>query len=95
MSKIVVSNTGNRKLHSRRNCPQIKSAKESTCGTVTLREATAQEEEIRDECRMCHVEIVDCEFCGESFNIQGLNSHKRFCDENPDRVGSKVPVLND
>ena len=88
MTKYVTTRP-NKSLHSRRNCPNLK----GTPG-VTIREASGQEEEILDRCKMCHVEIVECPYCGEEYTIQGVGSHENYCEENPDRIGSKVPVLD-
>ena len=89
MTKYVTTGTGQKHLHSRRNCPNLVGAED-----VNIREASGQEERIRDKCRMCHHEIVTCEHCGEEYTIQGIASHKKFCEENPDRLGAKVPVLD-
>lgn len=88
MSKYVTTRP-QKTLHSRRNCPNLKGRTRSN-----IREASQQEREILDKCCMCHFEFIECEHCGEVYQVQGMGSHKMYCEENPDRVGSKVPVLD-
>jgi hypothetical protein len=89
MSKIVTTGTGNKHLHENRECPRLKGTDEER-----IRDASGQEEEIRDECKICHVEIVECEFCGERYSIGGLGAHQDYCEENPDRIGAELPILD-
>lgn len=88
MTKYVTTKA-NKRLHDRRNCPKLKGA-----GDPSIREASGQEIEIFDRCKECHAHHVECEFCGETYHINGIGSHKNFCEENPDRIGAKVPVLD-
>jgi hypothetical protein len=89
MTKFVTTGTGNKHLHDSKKCPNLRGS-----GATNIREASEQEEEIRDCCSKCHVEIVECEFCGEEYHSNGLQSHQNHCEENPDRIGAKVPVLD-
>jgi hypothetical protein len=29
------------------------------------------------------LQVCTCEFCGESYSPQGIETHQRYCDENP------------
>lgn len=89
MTKYVTTGTGNKHLHSRRNCSILVRIED-----INIREASEQEEEIRNRCQVCHVELVECEHCGETYHTLGIDTHKMHCEENPDRIGAKVPVLD-
>ena len=84
----VVSGAGNKRLHLEGGCTSVNDEESS------IREASGQERESFPKCRNCFVKSVECEYCGSRYGINGIGAHKRYCEQNPDRVGAKVPVLD-